>query len=195
MLAAMTNDARPVGGFTETEWEAARPWDAYLASIEDKRDLWEAAARRAEIDEEARARLEALPGPRRVLVVTEDWCGDAARSVPVIAAACELSPQVEHRYLESDDHPDVIARWLTKGGRAIPVAVVQDERGLELGAWGPRPAALQALLRARIRELGPPAQGEMASWYAPIMGWYGKDKGRSIVEELLMLLERGGEAR
>ena len=38
----MANDERPPGGFTEQEWAAARPWTAYLASVSDKRDIWEA---------------------------------------------------------------------------------------------------------------------------------------------------------
>lgn len=191
----MPSTERPPGGFTEEEWSAARPWADYLAAVTQKRDIWESRAQRAAVDAEAEARLSNLPGPRRVLVVTEDWCGDAARSVPVLAAAFEKAPSVEHRYLDSDGHPQVLSRYLTHGGRAIPVAVVQDERGRELGAWGPRPAALQALVRARRRELGPPSRETMGSFYAPILGWYGKDGGRAVIEEILMLLERGGEPR
>ena len=183
------------GGFTSEEWEAARPWSAYQAHIEENRDLWDAHARRVTLDDDARARLEALPGARRVLVLTEDWCGDAARSVPVLAAACQAANAVEHRYLDSDQHPDTIARFLTHGGRAIPIAVVQDEHGAYLGMWGPRPAALQALLRAQRRREGPPTPETKATWYAPIMAWYGRDRGRTTVDELLMLLERGGTPR
>ena len=186
---------RPPGGFTEDEWAAARPWNEYLDSVEDKRDVWLANAKRAKIDEEAAARLGNLPGRRRVLVLTEDWCGDAARSVPTIALALERTPLVEHRYLDSDEHGAVVERYLTHGGRGIPLAIVQDESGAELGTWGPRPAPLQALFRARRRELGTPDAEEMAAFYAPVMAWYGKDRGKTVLAELLMLLERGGDPR
>ncbi|MHC4934442.1 MAG: thioredoxin family protein [Planctomycetota bacterium] len=186
---------KPRGGFTEAEWDAALSWAEYLAAVEDKRDIWLAADKRAAVEPEAVARLEGLPAARRVLVLTEDWCGDAAREVPVLARAFEAAPRVEHRYLDSDTHPAVVERYLTHGGRGIPLAIVQDEMGEELGAWGPRPAPLQALFRARQRELGAPAPEEKGAFYAPIMSWYAKDKGRAIVEEILMLLERGGEPR
>lgn len=183
------------GGFTEQEWDAAHVWASYLSSVEAKRAVWLSNAKRVRVSDDARDRLLNLPGQRRVLVLTEDWCGDAARSVPALAAAFEEAPAVEHRYLDSDAHPRVIARYLTHGGEAIPMAIVQDEDGRELGAWGPRPAALQALLRARKRELGSPTPETLARFYAPILGWYGSDKGRATIEEILMLLERGGRAR
>ena len=191
----MAAQSHPLSGFTEDEWEAGRIWPAYLAAVEEKRDLWLAHARRVELSENALDRLRRLPAPRRVLVLTEDWCGDAARSVPVLAAAFDAAPRIEHRYLESDAHPATIERYLTHGGRAIPMAIVQDENARELGAWGPRPAALQAHVRARRRELGPPTEESMAAWYAPILGWYGRDGGRTTIEEVLMLLERGGTGR
>lgn len=190
-----TDRATVPGGFTAAEWEAASSFAAYLEGVQDKRDIWTANARRIQVDEEARDRLAHLPGPRRVLVLTEDWCGDAARSVPAIAAACDLAPGLEHRYLDSDAHPDMLSRFLTHGGRAIPIALVEDENGTPLGRWGPRPAALQALVRSRRRTQGAPTPETAAAWYAPIMGWYGRDGGRSTILELLMLLERGGAPR
>ena len=183
------------GGFTASEWEAAVTWSTYAASIDDKREVWDANFRRADVDEEVTARLHDLPGKRRVLVLTEDWCGDAARSVPAIAKALLDAPDVEARYLASDEHPRVVRRYLTHGGQAIPIAIVQDEHGRELGAWGPRPAPLQAIMRQQKRAIGAATAEIMAKWYAPILGWYGKDKGRTTLEELLMLLERGGDPR
>lgn len=176
-------------------WNDALPWPAYRESLADKTDVWAAAERRFELGADERRRLENLPGPRRVLVLSEDWCGDAARTVPVIAKALEAAPQVEARYLPSDAHGDAIRGYLTHGGRAIPMAIVFDEDGRELGAWGPRPAPLQALFRSRLAELGRPTEETRGEFYAPVMTWYAKDGGVTTVQELLMLLERGGEPR
>ena len=174
---------------------AALPWPAYHESLADKRDVWDANWRRTKIHPDEAARLSALPGPRRVLVLTEDWCGDAARSVPVLARAFEAAPQVEARFLPLDDHSHAIDRYLTHGGRSIPIAIVLDEQGRELGAWGPRPAPLQALFRARRAERGAPTKETLAEFYAPVMAWYAQDGGRTTVQEILMLLERGGTPR
>ena len=65
----------------------------------------------------------------------------------------------------------------------------------DLGWWGPRPAPLQALLRKQLIEQGPPAKEDIGRFYAPIMGWYKKDGGRTVLEEIALLLERGGEPR
>ncbi len=185
----------PESGFSPAEWAAAKPWPEFLAAVREKRDIWESALRRVVLDEWMLDRLHDLPGPRRVLVLTEDWCGDAARSVPVLATALDAADGVEHRYLESDDHPDALLRHLTHGGRSIPIAIVQDGTGRPLGWWGPRPSRLQALVRARLRDHGRPPPGGVGEWYAPIFGWYGQDRGRSVIEEILMILERGGRPR
>lgn len=184
-------------GFTNAEWAAARPWDAYLETVTEKRDLWLANCRRAAVDPDDAERLAHLPGPRRVLVITEDRCGDAARSVPVLAEALGSAPDVEARYLDVRAQPSLIERNLTHGGRSVPLAIVQDEHGRELGVWGPRPAVLQAIFRARQRKAGgvPADPEEKGRFYQPIMAWYARDRGRAIVQELLMLLERGGTPR
>ena len=191
----MTVPERIAGGFTAQEWDAGLPWKEYFETIEDKRDLWEAHWKRAAVDGDSETRLVSLPGRRRVLVLTEDWCGDACRSVPVLAKAFAQAPMVEARYLPSDDHPQAILRYLTHGGRAIPIAIVQDEHGQEIGAWGPRPAPLQAIFRVRRKQFGAPRPENMAELYGPVMKWYGEDGGRTILAEILMLLERGVAAR
>lgn len=182
----------------ETSWDDALSWSAYLESVVDKRDVWLANLRRAKIGEAEAARLAALPAERRVLVLSEDWCGDAARSVPALAAAFEGVAQIDARYLPLDSHPGALTpELLTHGGRAIPMLLVGDERGTLLGAWGPRPAPLQALLRERLRSEGRPGADDesRAAFYAPIMAWYAKDGGVTALQEVLMLLERGGEPR
>ncbi len=180
---------------TNEEWAAAVGWDAYYAGVKAHADLWRHHFDTAAVDDLTARRLAALPGPRRVLILTEDWCGDAARTVPVIVKALSAAPGVEVRLLPIDDHPETILRYLTRGGKAIPVAIVLDEHGRELGWWGPRPAPLQALLRRQVLEQGSPKKEEMGKFYAPIMAWYRKDEGRTTLEEVTLLLERGGEPR
>lgn len=159
------------------------------------RDLWLSHTERASVGDAERARLDALPGPRRVLVLTADWCGDAIRSVPGLVLALDATDGADVRLLSIDDHADAMDGLRTHGGAAIPIVVVADEHGERLGLWGPRPAPLQALMRARRAELGPPTKETMAEFYAPIMAWYGKDRDVTALQELLMVLERGGEAR
>ena len=176
--------------FTDAEWEAGVPFEEYLEGVEKHVDMWRHHWEHAEVPEGARARLADLPGPRRVLILAEDWCGDAVRSVPLLVKAAAEAPGVEARVIDIAGHPDLMARHLTKGGKAIPVAIVMDGSVRELGWWGPRPAALQAILRRQLAEQGPPSREEMGKFYAPVMGWYKKDGGTTILDEFLLLLER-----
>ncbi len=176
--------------FTTNEWKAGIPFSGFLAGVEKHRDLWHHHWDRAETPEGIRARLQDLPAPRRVLILAEDWCGDAVRSVPVIAKALEQAPSVEVRIIDIAGHPDLMNRHLSKGAKAFPVAVVADDDGNEIGWWGPRPAPLQTMLRDRIREEGRPTKETMGAFYAPIMGWYKKDGGRTALDEIALLLER-----
>ncbi len=180
--------------FTAEHWNAAVPFADFLETVEEKADIWQSAFKRASTTEGDRARLGALPGPRRVLVLAEDWCGDAARSVPVIVRLLEAAPTSELRVLDVGKHPDAVDAHLSRGARAIPVVIVEDEQGRDLGWWGPRPAALQTMLRERLAEFGPPTEEGKAEFFVPIMRWYRVDGGRTVIDEFLLLLERGGEA-
>ena len=179
------------GAFADEEWSKALSWDAYVETIQERQDIWASYSKRANVSVLAQSRLDGLPGKRRALVLTEDWCGDAARSVPQLEALFSATDNVDARYLLSDRHPDVIQRYTSHGGHAIPMCIVQDDGGSVLGVWGPRPAALQTMLRARKVELGPSTKENLAQWYAPILAWYARDKGVSITDEILLLLERG----
>jgi hypothetical protein len=191
----MTTSDQPASGIGVQDWDNAKHWDAYFATVKAERELWETSWKDADVDEESAARLAALPDRRRVLVLTADWCGDAARTVPVLAKAFSAAPLVDARYLSADAAPHALSRHLTHGARAIPIVVVEDDLGRELGVWGPRPAPLQAIFRARVRALGEPTDATRAAFDAPLVRWYAKDGGRTALAEVLMVLERGGTPR
>lgn len=142
----------------ERFWSETVTWDAWLAGVDQKADLWTSYAKRARVAEADRDRLLALGRARRIMVLTEDWCGDAIRSIPSIAALSDVADDVEMRVLDVEKHPAALDGRLTRGARAIPVVVVFDGDGNEIGSWGPRPSPLQAELRAKIASEGAPAR-------------------------------------
>ena len=81
---------------------------------------------------------------RSLLVIAEDWCGDASNTVPIIAKLADATEGLELRIIRRDEHPSVMDRYLTNGSRSIPVVIALDEDFRELGHWGPRPAELPA---------------------------------------------------
>ena len=89
-----------------------------------------------------------------VLVITEDWCGDAMMNNPVfrrIAEAAELDVRAVYR----DADTDLIDRHLTNGGRSIPVYLLLDENGEVEAKWGPRAATIQEYVMGLRKDMPP----------------------------------------
>lgn len=108
--------------------------------------------------EEVRAFQELVKrhgGRVHVLALAEDWCGDAARALPLLARLCEAVDGLELR-LQSSDAPEnaELAQAWPKGERhPIPILVFLDGNFEEIGHWVERPVAGDAFLEARRQEL------------------------------------------
>lgn len=77
-----------------------------------------------------------------ILAITEDWCGDAMINNPIIRKIAEAANTEIHTVLRDAD-TDLIDRYLTNGGRAIPVYLLLNAAGEVIGTWGPRAPQLQ----------------------------------------------------
>ena len=182
---------------TQQRFKLARSFDEFKNGAKKHQGLWNGVYEHTDIPEDALNRLKNLPGRRHVVVLAEDWCGDAASIVPVLARMADAAPEsMELRVLKRDENLDLMDTHLTHGGRSIPIAIVYDEDMQELGAWGPRPGPAQAMFRERLRKL---ERGELSDKsndvYKPITIWYRKDRSQHTVNEFLNLLERGGRSR
>ena len=158
-------------------WDEAVPWPAYLRPAMEQFALWKGVYDHAVVPGWALERF--MRGPvRRLLVLSADWCGDAANTVPILAALAAAGTAIELRLLDRDQYPAVMNRYLTNGTRSIPVVIALDAESGELGHWGPRPSVLQEWVMAR--KVMPTPQR-----YAYARAWYARDKGESTLRELL----------
>lgn len=132
-------------------FSAGATYPDYQAALSMHRDLWADTYRRATLTRAERRALaflaRRLPVRVPVLVICEDWCGDAVRHVPVLARVAEVCPPLELRIFARDRHPELMDRYLTEGKRKIPVFVFFDGEGKERGRWVERPAAATRLLQ------------------------------------------------
>lgn len=172
------------------KWASAMTLAKFIDQAEKNQEIWQSLYERARVPAEFSDRLEDLPG-RYLLVLLEDWCGDAFNSVPVIARLAEQHPRLELRVLRRDEHLDLMDLHLTGTSRAIPVVIVMNEEFEELGWWGSRPAPLQQWITS------PEAQAmEPSDRYREARKWYARDRGRTTLEEVTILLEEtAGEPR
>gem|GEM_PF-134178 len=95
----------------------------------------------------------------KILTITEDWCGDAMLNNPIIRRVAEAA-DIDMRAVLRDADTNLIDRYLTNGGRGIPIYLLLDDTGEVIGKWGPRAPELQELVvtkRASLPDKEDPA--------------------------------------
>ncbi len=165
-------------------FERAPTFGEYLASVERNRELWHAVHERVGLPDEVVEEARSVPGGWHLVALSEDWCGDAVNTLPVIA---RLAEEVgwDLRVLGRDDNPDLMDAHLTNGrSRSIPVVIVYDEEFEEVGWWGPRPSEIQSWVMGEGLSLASPER------YKVIRRWYARDRGRTTLRELIALVGR-----
>jgi hypothetical protein len=166
-------------------FETAPRFTEFLAAAEKNAGLWRDTYRLTRVPPEAVARAAALPGRWHLLVLNEDWCGDAVNTVPHLARLAELSGNVDLRVVGRDANPDLMDAHLSPAGaRAIPVVIVLDGEFAERGWWGSRPGELQRWVQEHGSVL------EKEERYRYVRTWYARDRGRSTLDEVLRIMER-----
>src|SRR5688572_7454821 len=169
----------------KARYESGSTFEPFVASARSNGDLWTTMYRLARVPDAIVERVRALPSRLHLLVLNEDWCGDAVNTVPAIAKLAALVPErVDLRILGRDANPDLMDAYLTGTSRAIPVVIVLDDNYVQHGLWGPRPAALQAWA------VGPGKGLDKAERYREIRRWYARDRALTTLDEITSLMEK-----
>ena len=162
----------------EKLWNEAFTFDAFVAACKAEHcGLWQGVYNLARIPDWATA--ASTGAKRKLLVIAEDWCGDASNTVPIIAKLTDQSPGLELRIIMRDTNPEVMDQYLTNGSRSIPIVIALDEAFHEIGHWGPRPAELQAWVMANRGTI------PKAELYPQVRKWYARDRGETTLKEVL----------
>lgn len=168
------------------QWDSAYAWEDYLGSeVKEHRGLWEGVWQRSKVPGWALEEASRLAGEWRLLVISEDWCGDASNTVPVLARLAQAVPGMEMRVVKRDQDLALMDAHLTGGSRSIPLAVLLRPDFGVAGQWGPRPAELQRFVieekRAGLRPVG--------DIYRDVRTWYARDRGETTIREVLALVD------
>jgi hypothetical protein len=96
--------------------------------------------------------FDRLAAPLRVLVLSEDWCGDCTDNLPILNRIAAESGKLEVRIVSRDENPDLMDSHLNRGEfRSIPVMIFLDGEMNEIGHFIERPDSVTEL-RARKRQ-------------------------------------------
>jgi hypothetical protein len=138
-----------------------------------------------DISDELKLELDKLRRPIIFLVIAEAWCGDVAQNLPIINKISGFSKNIELRIILRDENPDVMDRFLTNGGKAIPVCIILDSKSLTvIDKWGPRPAPAQEMM---IEYKKNPTASRIEV-IKRIQLRYNEDKGKTIQNEFLRII-------
>ena len=160
-------------------FEDASTFLQFLDSAKEHRDMWHAVYERTRLPEEVVDEATKTTGVWNLLALSEDWCGDAVNTLPVIARLAERVGW-DLRVLGRDDNPDLMDAHLSEGrSRSIPIVIFYDEHFKEIGWWGPRPTEIQSWVRSEGLSMS------SADRYKVIRAWYARDRGRTTLIEIL----------
>ena len=120
------------------------------------------------------------------LVLTEGWCGDASQNLPVIAKYAAETDKIDLRLFLRDEHPEIMDRYLTNGGKAIPKLVCfRADNMQELGTWGPRPDAAQQMV---VEFKQNSVEKSKEDLHKELHLWYARDKSSTLQGEMNQLI-------
>ena len=163
-------------------FQQAATFEQYLETVDKNRELWHGVYQRARLPEDVVADARGVPGGWHLVALSEDWCGDAVNTLPVIARLADEAGW-DMRVLGRDDNLDLMDTHLTNGrSRSIPVVIVYDENFNEVGWWGPRPGEIQSWVMDEGLSMSSPER------YKVIRRWYAKDRGKTTLSEILGIL-------
>lgn len=137
------------------------------------------------IDDETGAEIKNVNQSITWLVLTESWCGDASPALPVMHKISQLNPNISLKIVLRDEHIELMNQFLTNGGMSIPKLIaVSNGTGEVIADWGPRSKNATKLVEKYKAE-----HGELTPEFKQdLQVWYNKDKGKSILDDLMELL-------
>jgi len=131
-------------------WDSAMEVDEYVRSMAINREVFAERIETTVLTDEQRFAFE--NDPIRILVLTEDFCGDSAQFIPPVARLSRESPDVDLRVLRRDERREFAASYVRKDGyQAIPVFIVLDRDGNERGYVIERPQVAYDDMAAETR--------------------------------------------
>src|SRR5580765_7485658 len=138
---------------TRERFEQGMTFQQYLDQMGTNKEAFVKFLSEIVIRPEDKEALAKLGKKLKVMVITEDWCGDALYNVPVLAKLVEGNPNIEARVFLRDKNADLMDQYLNQGMfRSIPVFAFFDENMNEVARLLERPAKITEQLEKKMLE-------------------------------------------
>lgn len=179
-----------VGGTPAVErlFDSGNTWPQFLAAVSAQRELWLKTEAAVTVSPELVDRAKKAGRGLQLLAVAEDWCPDSAYSLPYVARLAQ-SAGIPLRVLDRTTGEALMRAHPSPDGRPVTPTIVLLRDGRDAGAWVERPAELQQMF------LSMSTSPEHAQRFAQRHVWYESDGGRTVLQEVLALIEQTSPAR
>ncbi|MBF0707309.1 thioredoxin family protein [Alkalihalobacillus hwajinpoensis] len=140
-----------------TNWfDQGMTMQQYIHSMDEHKDDLLTIYNHFELEKSNLEFLHSLQSEKlRALVITADWCGDAMVNLPIFMRMADEA-LIESKYFIRDNYLELMDLYLTNGtARSIPIIVLIDSNGNEVGRWGPRAPEVQAYVDQAKQALPP----------------------------------------
>jgi hypothetical protein len=163
-------------------FESGRSWQQFLAGVSAQRELWLKTEAGVTVASDLIDRAKKAGQRLQLLVVAEDWCPDSVYTVPYVARLAE-SAGIPLRVFNSNTGAALLDVHRTRDGRTATPTIVLLRDGRDVGAWVERPAELQEMFFSMSTNPGSQRR------FSQRQAWYESDGGRTMLKEVLALIE------
>src|SRR5678815_4250410 len=164
---------------TRERFEQGMTFQQYLDQMGTNKETFAKFLAEIKIRPEDKDALAKLGKKLKLMVITEDWCGDALYNVPVLAKMVEGNPNIEMRIFLRDKNKELMDQYLNQGMyRSIPVFAFFDENMKEVARFIERPPAQTEEIEKKMLETRRALRAER------YMDWRG-----GVVKEIRSLLK------
>ena len=163
---------------TKERFAQGMTFQQYLDQMTTNKDKFLETLDAVRVAPPGRAAFANRRGKLNVLVLTEDWCGDALTNFPVLAKMVEGLPNVEMRVFLRDQNADLMDQYLNRGiFKSIPVFVFLDGDMREVARFTERPPKITEYMEQKQLELRRQMRAE-----------HGEEWRRAAADEIQSLL-------
>ncbi|MBX3440948.1 MAG: thioredoxin family protein [Planctomyces sp.] len=104
----------------------------------EQRIRWDRVFSEVRITDQQQSLLQSFVRDMPILALVGAWCGDCVNQCPIWERFAQVTPRIQVRYFDRDEHPDLAAELSTCGAARVPAVAFLSEDGHLCGRYGDR---------------------------------------------------------
>lgn len=173
--------------FTQADWDKGLSIFDLIAGMTANKEAMQRRYQTIELTGSEKDRLMALSAPRRLMVLTEEWCSDCLMNLPILAKLADTALHIDIRFFVRKDWPELRVYFNGRDIYSLPTVQVLDESFKPLAVWVERPQAAHQRL-AEWKEAHP--EVEHTRRRADLTSEQKREMLRSFSDQLLDQMEK-----